>query len=357
MSNPCYYQWSDEETLYLVELLLATKEQRDNGFQRTSLSDLFRIFVPLFTSKFPTSAWNAKRISNRYNYLKNYWWIFQDAKKHPGTTYDADTGLLRMSRQTALEIEHRYRHSPNLGAVKSIIRRSLWRNDKITISDWDKIFPDNPSTCSNSTAAHGCGGSTGNFERQQDDDVQTTAIVAEDTTSIKTEPGKDSLLLNVPDAGTQPVRQFTTYMSDYETSASSDFEEPKASSSAKMVVRGRPTGPQQHSRPRGVLKKRAPLYQATDIAAAVAAALAANREVHHIVTTRVPGAADLENAVKDCQEFIPEHGMAFAMNTIAWLIRDPANPVVWNALATKEAKRLWVECDFGANTSAIRGLR
>ncbi|KAM0344843.1 hypothetical protein ACHAPU_007225 [Fusarium lateritium] len=64
-----------------------------------------------------------------------------------------------------------------------------------------------------------------------------------------------------------------------------------------------------------------------------------NQSTTHNYILRVPGADDLETAVKSCVElFHKSRGVEFVLKVVRWLKKDALNAVTWNALEDKQLK-------------------
>ncbi|KAG6156616.1 hypothetical protein E4U37_000127 [Claviceps purpurea] len=99
------FRWSTEETLLLLELLLeARRDQQFNNERISTVRDVLRGFVPIFSSEFPHRQWNVKAIENRWIWLRCIWQAFRAAEARPGTTYNDLSGMLQMSKQSAAQI-------------------------------------------------------------------------------------------------------------------------------------------------------------------------------------------------------------------------------------------------------------
>ncbi|KAG6189189.1 hypothetical protein E4U27_006737 [Claviceps purpurea] len=130
------FRWSTEETLLLLELLLeARRDQQFNNERISTVRDVLRGFVPIFSSEFPHRQWNVKAIENRWIWLRCIWQAFRAAEARPGTTYNDLSGMLQMSKQSAAVIESIHkRHG------RYVITKRLPTNDNISRSEWEEIF-------------------------------------------------------------------------------------------------------------------------------------------------------------------------------------------------------------------------
>ncbi|KAG6285295.1 hypothetical protein E4U09_007355 [Claviceps aff. purpurea] len=129
-------RWSTEETLLLLELLLeARRDQQFNNERISTVRDVLRGFVPIFSSEFPHRQWNVKAIENRWIWLRGIWQAFRAAEARPGTTYNDWSGMLQMSKQSAAVIE-----SIHKLYGRYVITKRLPTNDNISRSEWEEIF-------------------------------------------------------------------------------------------------------------------------------------------------------------------------------------------------------------------------
>lgn len=75
----------------------------------------------------------------------------------------------------------------------------------------------------------------------------------------------------------------------------------------------------------------------------------ARRGGKHNIIIQPVGAEDLEKACIDAQRLREEHGVAPVIRVLSWLLKDPKNAIIWNALVSNELKMAWIASDFGQN--------
>ncbi|KAG6071081.1 hypothetical protein E4U33_003900 [Claviceps sp. LM78 group G4] len=134
-------RWSTEETLLLLELLLeARRDQQLNNEKISAIRDVLKSFIPTLSSEFPHREWKLMAIENRWLWLKGIWQAFRAAEARPGTIYNAYTGMLQMSKQSAGVIEFVHKRYG-----RYVITKRLPTNDNISRSEWEEIFSTPPS--------------------------------------------------------------------------------------------------------------------------------------------------------------------------------------------------------------------
>ncbi|KAG6278811.1 hypothetical protein E4U48_000362 [Claviceps purpurea] len=307
------FRWSTEETLLLLELLLeARRDQQFNNERISTVRDVLRGFVPIFSSEFPHRQWNVKAIENRWIWLRCIWQAFRAAEARPGTTYNDLSGMLQMSKQSAAVIESIHkRHG------RYVITKRLPTNDNISRSEWEEIFSTplsvaRPAASSSRNTPSSIARSAASRSRSMPPSIARSAA---------------SSSRNVP---------------------------PSIARSAASSSRNTPATPTPSNGPpnrssRSLQQERI-MAQSSELSQIISNVLGPGPR-EHIIHARAPGADDIEKASKDCQLLFEEFGIHNMVKVIMWLNENAMNPPIWNSLCSKEAKMVLIETILGVELS------
>lgn len=348
-------RWSSSQTLSLLGLLLeARREGRLNSIKKTSLRLAFKYLLVQLQTLHPERHWELKTVENKYQDVKNFWRVFREADGTSGTTYDADTGRLKMSKQNETMIIER--HHPY---GRRVVANGLLIGEGVTYETWEEIFSNDPTAGhyilevidDEGFAAQSRG------SRSLEEDVTTHSPFDEEEEegdlptypSFPDEEDEEGVEEIVP--MTQPSRRSASRRSASVRSASvrspsvrsPSVRSPSSQGSgtpARSIARGRKREERVEKE-----EEKGPLDR---LAAALADRNSKPRE-HIIITKPAVSPEAIEIAFKDAYALADEYGIDFSFEVVDWIGKDPINALMWNSLPSKEAKDAFLAKKFSRN--------
>ncbi|KAK8927207.1 hypothetical protein VCV18_003675 [Metarhizium anisopliae] len=319
--------WNRSITLYFLELLL--KERRNNpllSVKKTAFRELCKSLVKEMEAKFPDENWTVKKLENKHNYLRCFWRAFRDAAERPGTTYNPETKTLRMSDQNIHLIRSKY---PRNG--KAVTSQPLLTNEAIDYKEWLEIFSLETPAGQDLTKA--------DTIKVGDANVVEASRHSCDTDWLKR-------CAHSMDNASSPL----TSVEDGDHSGGIVVQQPrKRRRTLRATSQSSTPSPTLPATLLDDLQKGEPQQLAAFIALSkVIDGIARQGGKHNIIIQPV-GAEDLEKACIDAQRLREEHGMTPVLRVLSWLLKDPRNAIIWNALVSNELKMAWIASDFGQN--------
>ncbi|KAG6034469.1 hypothetical protein E4U19_005660 [Claviceps sp. Clav32 group G5] len=337
-------RWSPEETLLLLELLLEARRDQQLTHDKTGVArDVFKSFVPTFSTEFPLRQWNVKIIENRFFWLKGTWRAFRAAEATSGTTYNHATGMLQMSKQSAQMIE-----SVHKRFGRYVITKPLPTNDSISLSEWGEIFSTDPPAVDTTIDAHDDQGFARAAKALLREGQGEAGGGTQDNNAGDGSPEED-----VSDEDSLDL-QPSPRNANSPTLTPPSIARPAASSSRNTPATSTPPNGQPNRLSRTLQQKRI-TAQSSELSQVISHVFGPGNEGlrGHIIIqqARSPFAVEIEKASKDCQLLFEEFGIPTMMKVILWLKEDTMNPPIWNSLSSKEAKIVLIETILGVELS------
>ncbi|PHH80180.1 hypothetical protein CDD80_2551 [Ophiocordyceps camponoti-rufipedis] len=316
---PSTTRWTNEQTLCLLELLLeARREGRLKSSRSFAIKPVFENIAKRLESQFKDRVFSPKRVDNKYRLLRQFWRVFEEAERMPGTVYSPETGRLNASKANEEILAARH-HA--LGRV--VIQQGLLINEWITFESWEEIFSEELGT--------------GEFILEADDDAGFARAAAREAAEAKK-------------SGTRRKKarlEAARHVHDpFLSGATPGCAE--GSSSRALVVSRVPRPPSTPSEvtegrvPRPSLKRRR--QQSDELMTLISGLVAQSQQPKKImISSRMQGAEDFEKAAADIRTLFPEEDVSFLWKAFKWLAASSANPLIWNALRSEKMKREWME--------------
>jgi hypothetical protein len=356
------HTWHDEHAMFFLEMLLqARRDGALNNLKENLLRSAFQGILPLMEAKFDgITTWSIQVLVNRHRYVRDYWRTFLEALGTSGTDFDKVSGMLTMEpdrKDQFLKSHKRY--------GKKVLTQPLPRNEAIDIDQWMEIF-------SNDQPAGGHifePGDLRSFRQVLDEAIENSQAAVEE---LPASPVPDDEAFGVESEEVLEVEEIAAAGEEdtqmLEAAFEREAETPSRStstSSSRTQSRGRavrssnrrqlPANTALRGLKRGTKNtpraSRPPDSLDPDLRAAMISFLSRPSQLPQSLglaqAPRIPGAVDLETAVKTARHFARSNEGISMQELLMVIEANPTNAVMWNSLDGTEERLDWLELKLG----------
>lgn len=344
------HRWRTEQVGALLKLLLEAR--RSGPWDVDNEAHLKRALESILVSlkeQFPQlTTLSLVVLRNKFRKLRDTFRVLKDAMMPSDTYFDDETGTVKMSADQAAMLRGKHGSLAIIVLVMGIPLTPM-----VGYWEWHEIFSNNPPAGQHALPkTH----KDQKFKKLRDEAVEARRAAREGTfdgalptmEAVTQEPSNADLVLATP----RPSGPSSQLNESSTGTDSTSFTPRFAENSSLDGSRGRRArgGGSAGSSEGG--RTEASLYEA------ITALVRAQTEIIASLasrSSRVPGAEDLERAIRSCVEFASDREDVSDLELIQLMAADETNPVVWNALQDTSSRMLWIEGKLGITLNRSLG--